>query len=213
VASRTSLRQFQQDLAVRLSSAKAEPASTARLGVQCGGEYWLIDLTEAGEIMAVPVIAPVPLTRHWYAGLANARGTLVSVVDFSAFATGKPTQRGPENRLVLVNAIYFKGNWADQFKKPLTKKAPFRIASGGTVEVPMIVEKLFNRIIHYATVLNDDRRSRCSAKRQGSSAPRSPGSSNTVGDLRRTTSRQFVSASARSGGHGLRAVRLKHDLP
>jgi twitching motility protein PilI len=104
VASRTSLRQFQQDLAVRLSSAKAEPASTARLGVQCGGEYWLIDLTEAGEIMAVPVIAPVPLTRHWYAGLANARGTLVSVVDFSAFATGKPTQRGPENRLVLVNA-------------------------------------------------------------------------------------------------------------
>ncbi len=54
--------------------------------------------------MPVPVIAPVPLTRHWYAGLANARGTLVSVVDFSAFATGKPTQRGPENRLVLVNA-------------------------------------------------------------------------------------------------------------
>ena len=104
MASRTSLRQFQQDLAVRLSTAKAEPASTARLGVQCGGEYWLIDLTEAGDIMAVPVIAPVPLTRHWYAGLANARGTLVSVVDFSAFATGKPTQRGPENRLVLVNA-------------------------------------------------------------------------------------------------------------
>lgn len=104
MASRTSLRQFQQDLAVRLSNAKAEPASAARLGVQCGGEHWLIDLTEAGEIMPVPVIAPVPLTRHWYAGLANARGTLVSVVDFSAFTTGKHTPRGTENRLVLVNA-------------------------------------------------------------------------------------------------------------
>lgn len=54
--------------------------------------------------MPVPVIAPVPLTRHWYAGLANARGTLVSVVDFSAFTTGKHTPRGTENRLVLVNA-------------------------------------------------------------------------------------------------------------
>lgn len=88
---------------MRLSSAKAEPASSARLGVQCGGEHWLIDLTEAGEIMPVPVVAPVPLTRPWYAGLANARGILVSVVDFSAFATGKPTPRGTENRLVLVN--------------------------------------------------------------------------------------------------------------
>jgi len=104
VASRTSLRQFQQDLAVRLSSAKAEPASSARLGVQCGEAYWLIDLTEAGEIMPVPAIAPVPLTRPWYAGLANARGVLVSVVDFSAFVTGKPTPRTAENRLVLVNA-------------------------------------------------------------------------------------------------------------
>jgi twitching motility protein PilI len=104
VASRTSLRQFQQDLAVRLSSAKAEPASSARLGVQCGGAHWLIDLTEAGEIMPVPAVAPVPLTRSWYAGLANARGVLVSVVDFSAFATGQATLRGTENRLVLVNA-------------------------------------------------------------------------------------------------------------
>jgi twitching motility protein PilI len=104
VASKTSLRQFQQDLAVRLASAKAEPASTARLGVQCGSDLWLIDLTEAGEIMPVPAIVPVPLTRHWYAGLANARGTLVSVADFAAFAGGRSTQRGAENRLVLVNA-------------------------------------------------------------------------------------------------------------
>ena len=65
---------------------------------------WLIDLAEAGEIMPVPALAPVPLTKHWYAGLANARGTLVSVVDFSGFATGYGTPRSVENRLVLVNA-------------------------------------------------------------------------------------------------------------
>lgn len=65
---------------------------------------WLINLAEAGEIMPVPALTPVPLTRHWYAGLANARGTLVSVIDFSGFATGYGTPRGTENRLVLLNA-------------------------------------------------------------------------------------------------------------
>ena len=104
MATKTSLRQFQQELAVRLAGAKAAPASTARLGVRCGTTLWLIDLTEAGEIMPAPALTPVPLTKPWYAGLASARGTLISVVDFSAFATGQATPRGPENRLVLVNA-------------------------------------------------------------------------------------------------------------
>ena len=104
MATKTSLRKFQTDLAQRLAHARAEPVSAARLGVQCGSGLWLIDLSEAGEIMPLPELTPVPLTRPWYAGVANARGTLVSVVDFSGFATGYTTPRGPENRLVLVNA-------------------------------------------------------------------------------------------------------------
>ena len=104
MATKTSLRQFQQDLALRRAGAKAGPASSARLGVQCGSALWLIDLSEAGEIMPVPALAGVPLTKPWYAGLANVRGGLVSVVDFSGFATGYATPRGPENRLVLVGA-------------------------------------------------------------------------------------------------------------
>lgn len=101
---KTSLRQFQQDLAQRLTAARTAPASAARLGVQCGSGLWLIDLTEAGEILAVPPLLAVPLTKPWYTGLANVRGSLMSVVDFSAFATGHATPRGSENRLVLVNA-------------------------------------------------------------------------------------------------------------
>ena len=63
MAIKTSLRQFQQDLAQRLQSAKAQPAAATRLGVQCGDGYWLIDLADAGEIVPVPDILPVPLTK------------------------------------------------------------------------------------------------------------------------------------------------------
>jgi serpin B len=41
-------------------------------------------------------------------------------------------------RLVLTNAIYFKGNWARQFKKEQTRDAPFTPADGGKVDVAMM---------------------------------------------------------------------------
>jgi serine protease inhibitor len=40
----------------------------------------------------------------------------------------------PEGALMyLINAIYFKGDWTQQFDKALTKPAPFRLADGSTV--------------------------------------------------------------------------------
>ena len=44
----------------------------------------------------------------------------------------------PLTRLVLANAIYFKGNWANQFKPEHTRPAPFKLAGGTSVEVPMM---------------------------------------------------------------------------
>jgi serpin B len=41
-------------------------------------------------------------------------------------------------RLVLTNAIYFKGNWAKQFKKEMTQNAPFTLLDGNKVDVPMM---------------------------------------------------------------------------
>jgi serpin B len=48
-------------------------------------------------------------------------------------------------RLVLVNAIYFKGNWAQPFEKRDTQDAPFWIESGRQVSVPLMrQERKFN---------------------------------------------------------------------
>jgi len=44
-------------------------------------------------------------------------------------------------RLVLTDAIYFKGNWANQFKKKDTEDLPFNVAPGKSVIVPMMTQK------------------------------------------------------------------------
>jgi len=50
----------------------------------------------------------------------------------------KPGILNEMTRLVLVNAIYFKGNWSSQFDKQLTKAGPFHVSAGKTVETPMM---------------------------------------------------------------------------
>ena len=47
----------------------------------------------------------------------------------------------PDTRLVLVNAIYFKGDWETPFKPANTRKAPFTLADGKTVDVQMMNQK------------------------------------------------------------------------
>ncbi|MBM4030958.1 MAG: serpin family protein [Planctomycetes bacterium] len=43
---------------------------------------------------------------------------------------------GAMARLVLTNAIYFKGRWASEFAKDFTNDAPFTLAGGEKVNVP-----------------------------------------------------------------------------
>ncbi|MGH0116142.1 UNVERIFIED_CONTAM: hypothetical protein FKN15_074783 [Acipenser sinensis] len=44
-------------------------------------------------------------------------------------------------RLVLVNAIYFKGNWGKKFSESETKERPFRLSKNGTKPVQMMQQK------------------------------------------------------------------------
>jgi twitching motility protein PilI len=107
MARRISLREFQQDLVRRLNeAAAAAEAPAARLGVQIGNELWLVRLEEAGEVIPVPAIASVPLTRPWFRGLGNIRGNLYSVVDLAAFQGGEPIGQTPDARLLLVAERY-----------------------------------------------------------------------------------------------------------
>ncbi|UCH96080.1 MAG: serpin family protein [Candidatus Aminicenantes bacterium] len=50
-------------------------------------------------------------------------------------------------RLVLVNAVYFKGNWATRFNRDRTRDQNFYLMSGDTIRVPMMTQK---RMFKYA---------------------------------------------------------------
>jgi len=98
------LRAFQQELASRLAAKTAAQVEQSRLGVDCGGERWLIRLADAGEVIAVPQLATVPRTKPWYLGIANIRGNLYGVIDFAGFL-GRPVDAtaptAGQSRLVL----------------------------------------------------------------------------------------------------------------
>ncbi|HQC81397.1 MAG TPA: chemotaxis protein CheW, partial [Accumulibacter sp.] len=79
-----SLHEFQSYLADRLAGAGSRNAS-GLLGIQAGTEHWLLDLADSGEIVPLAPLTTVPLTKAWFAGIANIRGNLYSVVDWSAF--------------------------------------------------------------------------------------------------------------------------------
>ena len=98
---RLSLRDYQRELAERLRHADST-RSASKLGVQIGSETWLIDLVEAGEVIPVPPITGVPLTRPWFRGVANVRGNLYSVVDFAAFVGTGSVEITERARLVLL---------------------------------------------------------------------------------------------------------------
>lgn len=102
MSTRTSRREFQEELARRLQAAAQGTSIHSALGIASGQAFWLFDLAHAGAIVALPPLLSVPLTRHWFAGIANVRGVLYGVVDFSAFLGGEQTSRSGEARLLLI---------------------------------------------------------------------------------------------------------------
>jgi twitching motility protein PilI len=103
-AAKLDLRAFQQELATRLAAKTTAQVEQSRLGLACAGTQWLIRLADAGEVIAVPPVASVPMTRPWYLGISNIRGNLYGCIDFAGFLghEAEPAAPGASgSRLVL----------------------------------------------------------------------------------------------------------------
>jgi twitching motility protein PilI len=103
MARRTGLREFQLSVAERIRTADARTAVASRLGFQVGADNWFVALHQVNEVIPVPPMVPVPLTHSWFRGVANIRGNLYGMVDFSAFQGREAISPGMERRVILVS--------------------------------------------------------------------------------------------------------------
>ncbi|MFN8658775.1 MAG: serpin family protein [Candidatus Obscuribacterales bacterium] len=80
------------------------------------------------EVSSLDFSAPASLAKinSWVSEKTHAKiPTIIQSVD-------------PKSVLFLINAVYFKGTWAQKFEKALTKQAPFKMADGSVKNVSMM---------------------------------------------------------------------------
>lgn len=102
------LRKYQEDILVRIKnmSRSADAGARNRLGVRAGQELLLVGLEDISEVLPVPEVHPVPLSKPWFLGVANVRGNLYGVNDLAQFS-GKPaTPPNAASRILLAHQKY-----------------------------------------------------------------------------------------------------------
>lgn len=105
-AKRLSLREFQQGVIDRLQAIGRVGERATTLGVQIGETLWLVEMSDISEVLPIPMLTEVPLTKRWFWGLANVRGNLYSLVDMNDFLQEVETVREGTSRALLVAAKF-----------------------------------------------------------------------------------------------------------
>lgn len=72
------------------------------IGFRVGSRQFVSGIDEINELLAVPVLTPVPGTQAWLLGVANVRGNLVPVIDLGRFLFGERTLHSERARLLIV---------------------------------------------------------------------------------------------------------------
>lgn len=78
------------------------------IAFRAGNNSLLASLDEVVEILEMPRLTCVPHAQPWVRGIANIRGNLLPVVDFSGFFSGKETRASEKARVIVIdyNGIY-----------------------------------------------------------------------------------------------------------
>jgi len=106
MSKRLNLREFQQNLSNRMQDKSRTGGQLSLLGVQIAGHNWLVAMVDISEVLSLPPLASVPLTRPWLRGIANVRGNLYCVADMAAFLYQGEATGVISNRLLVVAERY-----------------------------------------------------------------------------------------------------------
>ena len=82
-----------------------QPATIPVLGFLIGNDRWLVGMNEIGEVLPVPKITPVFLTRSWFLGMINVHGNPYGLCDLTQFIGDAPTTgHSIKNRVILATS-------------------------------------------------------------------------------------------------------------
>lgn len=102
MSKRLNLREFQQNLIDRLQAKDLSGERVTTLGVQIANGNWLVDMVDIAEVLPLPPLTRVPLTKPWFRGVANVRGNLYSVADMATYGHSGAASGDVNNRVLLV---------------------------------------------------------------------------------------------------------------
>lgn len=101
------------DRGIKRQKGEHLSSATQWLGVAftMGGEQLVAPLGDVAEVLALPELTPVPLSRPWMLGIANVRGRLLPITHLGQFL-GLPnsaTRQQQQKLLVIDQPKIFSG--------------------------------------------------------------------------------------------------------
>ena len=106
MSKRLDLRAFQQNLSDRMQDRGRQSARLSLLGVQIAGQNWLVEMVDISEVLSLPRLTSVPLSKSWFCGIVNVRGNLYGVADVANYLRLGAASGAISNRLLLVAERY-----------------------------------------------------------------------------------------------------------
>ncbi|TAJ81079.1 MAG: chemotaxis protein CheW [Gallionellaceae bacterium] len=102
MSKRLNLREFQQGLSNRIQAKDRAGNQVSTLGVQIAGANWLVDMGDVSEVLPLPPLTRVPLSKSWFRGVTNVRGNLYCVADMAAYQHNGEASGDIANRVLLL---------------------------------------------------------------------------------------------------------------
>ena len=84
--------------------AAQSPDTEGRLALRLGAWHLMFFLQDVSEIIPLPRITRVPGVKSWLLGIANLRGTVISIIDLRDFFESRPTTPSASSRIVVVRS-------------------------------------------------------------------------------------------------------------
>lgn len=86
------------------AAAPQAAGTSGRLALRLGQWHLMFLMEDVSEIIPLPSITRVPGVKPWLLGIANLRGTVITVMDLQRFLSGKATAVTNSSRVVVIGA-------------------------------------------------------------------------------------------------------------